>query len=309
MPALQSRRWTWTLNNYTEEEETAIKSLTEEKGVTYLLYGQELAPQSGTPHLQGYVEFSTKRALGGVKLLISQRIHAERASQSALVNIRYCKKTRPGDTPNTVVHEYGQPRQQNLHGNDGMDRLNEMLRDGSDLKEIAEENPSLYCRLHRGIDRFIQVTGSRTRKWATKLILYTGPTRCGKSYRAHHFDDATWKYPGINWFDGYFNDDVVLFDDYRGGKDEVPLGKLFEITDAYPCQVRTKGGHVSWSPRTVIMTSNVSPDAWYPGKDMSPFWARVALWVHWTEVSPRKWDMHVRIGEMEEGPYKDPYRD
>jgi len=67
MPAFQCRRWCFTWNNYTEEDVSSLKKLSDVNGMNYLLFGCEFAPTTGTPHLQGYVEFFKKKAKGGVQ--------------------------------------------------------------------------------------------------------------------------------------------------------------------------------------------------------------------------------------------------
>lgn len=65
------RAWVFTVMNPTPEEEQAVLALAPEK-VKRLVCGREVAPETGTPHLQGYVRFvkSCRRrqvclALGG----------------------------------------------------------------------------------------------------------------------------------------------------------------------------------------------------------------------------------------------------
>lgn len=59
--SVQATRWVFTLNNPTPVEETNIKKSVEgDYRIRYLIFGHELAPTTGTPHLQGYVEFSKK---------------------------------------------------------------------------------------------------------------------------------------------------------------------------------------------------------------------------------------------------------
>lgn len=51
--ALRSYAWCFTLNNYTDEEIRRLESLECER----LVVGKEVAPTTGTPHLQGYIRF------------------------------------------------------------------------------------------------------------------------------------------------------------------------------------------------------------------------------------------------------------
>jgi hypothetical protein len=58
--------WVFTLNNYTPEHEAILQGM----DYHYLLYGKEVAPTTGTPHLQGYVQLKKKvRRTGLVKLI------------------------------------------------------------------------------------------------------------------------------------------------------------------------------------------------------------------------------------------------
>lgn len=83
-------RWCFTLNNYTSDEHSSIVSIFNAKARMYIV-GDEIG-ESGTPHLQGYVEFKTKlRPLG---LFSFKRIHWEKAKGSKEDNIAYCSKQK-----------------------------------------------------------------------------------------------------------------------------------------------------------------------------------------------------------------------
>lgn len=82
-----SKRWCFTLNNYTEKEYTDIIGIF---GNNKYIIGKEIGKE-GTPHLQGYVDFSTKkRPLEIVGL--TKRIHWEKAKGSEDDNLTYCAK-------------------------------------------------------------------------------------------------------------------------------------------------------------------------------------------------------------------------
>jgi len=55
------------------------------------VFGRELAPSTGTPHLQGFVAFSGRRRLGAVRTLLP-RCHLTSARGSAQQNRAYCIK-------------------------------------------------------------------------------------------------------------------------------------------------------------------------------------------------------------------------
>lgn len=88
---MQSRRWTFTVNNFTAEEEQAIKEAPE--CFTYVVFGREHL-EEGTPHLQGYFELERKKTIGGIKRACRglQRAHLEVARGTAEENKTYCSK-------------------------------------------------------------------------------------------------------------------------------------------------------------------------------------------------------------------------
>lgn len=278
MPAKQNKRWTFTLNNYTEADITAIQALYAAQHVSFIIYGKEIAPETQTPHLQGYVEFPTKRSAGGVKRLISNRAHVEIARMTAIANINYCRKTRPEDpVPNAEVYEAGTAKSPVLHGNDAADELNRLLRAGASLKEIAESNPFLFCRLHRGIDRYIQVTTSRPRNFKTQVYVYEGASGTGKTRRAWEKDQVEWVHANDRWFDGYLNHDRILFDDFDGVNSGITYRKLLHLLDRYQMQVPVKGGFANFSPRICVITTNIPPNQWYPTESWPEIERRIGL--------------------------------
>ena len=81
-----SKRWCFTLNNYTEEH---IKTLVARLAPNKYLFSKEVG-ESGTHHLQGFVEFDTKcRPIEKIRI---KEIHWEKMKGSIESNIIYCTK-------------------------------------------------------------------------------------------------------------------------------------------------------------------------------------------------------------------------
>lgn len=92
MPRLQrSKRWCFTLNNPVTEEIDTLQSLVDRGLVGYVILGNERG-ESGTPHLQGYLELKKKLSLRQVKDIIGNRAHLEFARGSFQENYDYCSK-------------------------------------------------------------------------------------------------------------------------------------------------------------------------------------------------------------------------
>lgn len=86
---LQSRNWHFTWNNYNTASLGVIESLKDE--TDYICYGKEVAPSSGTPHLQGVIRFKKKKRMKGVKALLNPSVYLDVTSNMEAM-IEYCKK-------------------------------------------------------------------------------------------------------------------------------------------------------------------------------------------------------------------------
>lgn len=85
------RRTCFTSNNYTEASIELLELLPARAECVCLCYGKEIA-NSGTPHLQGYVEWSQPLPLGRWRKLLPPGSHVEQANGSRKANHTYCSK-------------------------------------------------------------------------------------------------------------------------------------------------------------------------------------------------------------------------
>jgi len=86
---VQAKLWCFTLNNYGETAiETILKGLNPKD--KYII-GEEVGEQ-GTPHLQGYIHFHSKKRMSQLKKLSPCKIHWEKCKGTELQNIEYCSK-------------------------------------------------------------------------------------------------------------------------------------------------------------------------------------------------------------------------
>lgn len=267
----RSRRWIFTWNNYDNESQELLSNLVETKALTYVIYGKELAPTTGTPHLQGYLETRipmTKRALSRKYLSHCFLRIAEKGSDA---NERYCSKD--GD-----VTKLGSPMQQGKRSD--LEAVSEMIHAKRTIREIAEVHTVQMIKFHRGIQLTMSLLKPQRRTWKTKVIIYIGSTGTGKSRLAHERlsldPDEFYTHGGDRWFDGYMGQKNVLFDDFEGVTSGITYRKLLQLTDRYPLQVPIKGAFAWWVPETIIFTTNVRPQAWYPSEmDVSPLMRRI----------------------------------
>jgi len=90
--SFKSRKWVFTLNNYTVEEEKQIHNyLLTHKSVIWI-YGFEIAPTTGTPHLQGYLEFKNQIRQSTLWKHGFKRAKLSKANGTLIQNYNYCSK-------------------------------------------------------------------------------------------------------------------------------------------------------------------------------------------------------------------------
>ncbi|KAI8516534.1 hypothetical protein Bbelb_051150 [Branchiostoma belcheri] len=82
-------RWSFTLNNYGDDDLARLRNI-DPAAIKFMVVGAEVSPTTGTPHLQGYVNFSRKVRTPQVKGHLGDRCHVEKAVGNDHDNERYC---------------------------------------------------------------------------------------------------------------------------------------------------------------------------------------------------------------------------
>lgn len=248
----QAKHWAFTLNNYTSEEYERLINIDQETA-SYLVIGKETG-EEGTPHIQGHVYFRSKISARRAKTLLGERIHIE-VARNPNASIEYCKKD--GD-----YVEMGQPPFKKGKRSD-LDQVKQLLDGGASVRSIAETNFRVWLRYSDSLERYVNGI-SRSREAPPAVIIYWGPTGTGKTRRVYEEAPELWRYPGGSgaiWFDGYVNQDDVLFDEFDGSYFKITY--LLQLLDRYPVQVPIKGGFRNWKPKRIFITSNIDPNLWY----------------------------------------------
>lgn len=252
----QSKNWCFTLNNYTPEDEEILNGLSNNNRVGYLVYGRELAPETGTPHLQGYVELSGRLRLRTLKRLFGGvgRAHFEAAKGSGDQNRAYCIKDG-----NFVEH--GSPTAAGQGRRSDISAVREIAKTTGSMRKVVEVAASYQSvRMAESYLKYHEAA----RGWKPEVHWFHGPTGTGKSRAAQALaPGAFWKSPGVRWFDGYDAHEDVVLDDLR--PDWFSFSYLLQLLDRYPMYVETKGGGRQFLAKRIIITAPVAPDVMFCG--------------------------------------------
>lgn len=92
-----AKNWCFTLNNYLESDINEIIKVCSNSSTNYIF--QEEMGENGTKHLQGYVEFNTKKR--PMSVFDNKSIHWEKRKGTKQQNINYCSKS---DTNNGKMY-------------------------------------------------------------------------------------------------------------------------------------------------------------------------------------------------------------
>lgn len=249
----RQRRYCFTVNNYTEQDVNEIRSW--EKSVKYLIFGYEIAPTTGTAHLQGYVHFINARSFSSMKNKIPN-IHLEVAKGNDQQNKEYCSK-------GNYFEEYGTPQKQGKRSD--IDMVRDAVKDGATLKDLYEVVSSYQAS--KFAENYYNVYHSEKRTEPPTVIWLYGSTGCGKTKWAFdHYPDLC----NISYNNGFFQGlptkhETVLIDDFR--KDFCKFHYLLRLLDRYPMTVNIKGKELNWRPKVVIITSPYSPEETYSTRE------------------------------------------
>jgi len=271
----KAKRWVFTLNNYTELDCAHFETMEAD----YLIFGKEVG-DSGTPHLQGYVELKTRKRMTELKKLFSgntsQRTHWDIALGDGESNRVYCSKSNDFFEKGVMMATKKGGAKANKLG-EKLDALKAAIDEGKNLRDCFDQDFGTAVRYHSGLAKYHSMIslGDRGKPRVEVLI---GTTGVGKTRYVHDF--AKWFHEGEiyvhgdspKFFDGYCGQECVLFDDFRG---DIPFAYMLRLLDRYAMRVQVKGGSVSWRPTRIFITSNVKPNAWYPHDELAPLLRRL----------------------------------
>lgn len=250
------RAWCFTHNNYTPEEEEGWKRMNEEGKISYIIFQKELAPTTGTPHLQGFLYFRNPQTAKAVKKMQPKAVHWEACWASAKANKKYCTKLRTSE--GKPIFEWGRfPKQgerTDIH------KLKAMVKEGATMDELIEASTSYQSLRTAELLMKYQRPPQAEKK---EVIWLWGETGTGKTKSAMEMaGEDYWISSGtLKWWDGYCGQKAVIIDDFRG--DMCPLHTLLRILDRYPYRVETKGGSQWLRAKKIIITSCASPEQAY----------------------------------------------
>lgn len=256
----QSKGFTFTLNNYTDEEYQRILCFLR-GSAEYFIVGKEVG-DSGTPHLQGYCYQLRRYQISSLKNQLSQRCHIEVARGTSPDNRVYCSKgndyVEGGTNPGRGQAQAVRKNRDQL----ALEWRSAMERGRPGLAEFADANPGVYAWSRHTLLRNSLGDARAVSRPDISVTWLWGPPGVGKSRSAHaSLPDAYIKEPRTKWWNGYMLETTCIIDDFGDGG--IDINHLLRWFDRYKCYVEVKGDMCPLNVRMFIVTSNFHPSSLY----------------------------------------------
>lgn len=245
MSATKKQNYAFTWNNYTDQ----VLEFLDDVPCEYLVYGKEIAPTTGTPHLQGFIKFKNDRSVDAVRKQF-KGANINPCISSDLNNFNYCTK-EDSDFYERGTRPAGQGKRSDL------DMIRDLIKTEPKMRTVVNIATSYQSvKMAEQILKYHEAP----RNWECDVYWFWGATGTGKSRLAYEMCDPDDTYVAMStakWFDGYDSHGNVIIDDMR--KDFCKFHELLRLLDRYAYKVETKGGTRQFRARRIIITSCFHP--------------------------------------------------
>lgn len=253
-------------------------------------------------HWQGYVEFhKSHQGNKAKKFFDDEEIHIERRKGTGSEAAAYCRPGKGGhetldknrsSIPETNK-EFGQRQKEDGKTKNGKPKNGQQgnalfkaiawgnLNPGKELKAIKEKFPTVYLLHSRKFEEFFS-RSHRRRSGPPNCFVFEGPAGTGKSYSAKKLAYEALGSPGIDEWDlidqgdhpeifvhsgdksGWLEYDsqlITILEEFNPGS--FPRELLCQMLDRGTPRFDRKYGHIRFSSRLIIITSNKPLSTWY----------------------------------------------
>jgi hypothetical protein len=294
----RSRRFVWTFNNYQLQD--GLVDYIKSRKCSYLIFGKEVG-ESGTPHLQGYIEFGSLKTKKQVVKLFKpfKGVYVEHAVAGSKAASDYCKKD--DDEFFEIGKRSADPIEKAKRGGDAnMKRYKDSFEAAKcgNMEEIPADLRVRFYKVWKEIRADFEKTPDDLEECCGVWIW--GPSGSGKSHMARGPDYCAegckpYDKSLTKWWDKYNKEDVVLLDDVDPLRHQWLGSHIKRWADKYAFPAEVKFGFINIRPKTIIVTSQYPLNAMFPDVETYDAVKRRFKVVHIPEVYSSR-GVHVDRG-------------
>jgi len=239
-------RWTFTINNYTPDDEARIQGLVPEV-IKYLAYAHEEGKEEKTPHLQGFMWLKKKSQLASLKASFHPTAHLEPMLGTFDQNVAYCSKQ-------AVLKEFGSRPAQGKRSD--LIALAEAIKENKRLRPVMQDFPTETIKYHKGMEKLHQAyhepaqdappVQPEVRRFPSRLAAVAEATRLGHLHWTKSRGTS-------KWWNGYQYEPVVILEDQEGHDIDLHL-------DGFAYSVETKGGVIVVQPLMYFVVTSTKEE-------------------------------------------------
>lgn len=237
----KTRNWHFTLFDTEKgDREAKLQELLKSAKYNYIVAGNEISPETGKPHIQGFMMLKNARSRSGLKRTKywgDVHLRAHLTGEDTLEDsINYCKED--GD-----FREFGEvPKGQGKRSD--LERCAARILDGEELADIYEDHPGTVVRYGRHLKEFkINMMKHRRRAPMTHYCFDLKALQ-GKIDECEALGKDIYFKPKGKWWTDYRQQSVVVIDEEFY---EWKLGSKYEHS------VEVKNGTIPFNSPVIII--------------------------------------------------------
>ena len=220
----------------------------------------EIAPTTGTKHIQGFAYFVKRVRLTQVRSYFGSTVWAQAMYPNATIrqNIEYCKK-KNHENPHEWV-EFGEPVEERDKKKEAADMWENMLdhaKSGNRKLLPASQQIRFYNTIKKIEEEGISDGNVKDLEMPAGIWIY-GPPGTGKSTTTRKAFPDSYRKNLTKWWDNYAGEPDVVIDDIANFKELLPYLKTWGDQGYFQGEV--KGNTIKMRPRVIAITSNQSID-------------------------------------------------
>lgn len=223
--------------------------------------GEEVG-ENGTPHLQGYIEFTNSKKLEWLRK-INPRIHWEARRGTAQQARDYCAKE--GE-----FWEWGELSKQGKRSD--LDNVAEAIRDGVSISDLCKDYGALMIRYGQSVVKYRGMC-MEERKEAPTVRWIWGATGTGKTRQVRDSHESLYFKNRSKWWDGYEGQEAIIIDDFDARSWD--FRDILRLLDRYPYRGELKGGHTQINSPYIYITCDRPPYRFWQGIELEQIMRRI----------------------------------
>jgi len=255
------RSYCFTINNFTASDWFGVKQLVPKS--QYLICGEEVAPTTGTPHLQGYVRLIEAITFNKMATHLP-RASIQVAKGTDDQNKAYCSKECKN------VLESGTPSQQGRR-TDIIDLAQKIKEYKLTVEQIMFDYPDIYIKYSRSLEKMCAAVAVPRVEKPTVVWIW-GLAGTGKTRYVNDLHTDLYPKDNTMWWDGYKQQEAIIIDDFDN---TIPYRTLLRILDRYTYQGQIKGGYTQINSPYIYITCEYPPEHYWHGNELNQITRRL----------------------------------